>query len=1058
MATVNASWQGAKPYSKPLGVVLGWWWQIDARPIAPTGVASFRHGTPFVTQQQFISVSGIDELVVGSPLFTRDGEYVPPWRVVNANWQGAQPYEPSLDGVINVRWGDSGPRPEQYVYVDGFESHLFGHPAAVYPQAISVPSIPSSLEFGTPELGVYVILDASWEGRSPYNPPHIIVNGWWHTPQQHYVFPAGLVHTRFGGTSLRLGQHVVRTHGEDESGFGQHHLELHRRDLRPSGFSHTTVGQPSIINRNRYISAGIGRASSVFGEHEIWNRDQYITFDPKKPVAAYESGAHEVSAGIRYLLPTTIISAAYGRPWLSFSPRTLDVTGIPEVGMPKPLVGGLQFVVPNGWDSQAFGERIIPEVQFIGPFGFADDEGIPSVWHNPRVLAPRPFQRNEELRFGSHLVYNLVQYIQHEYLDDADLNGEKWGDWTKIENRNKVILTHASPPPPLGHAVVLNAAVPLYPAGLTQTQPGRPDVSHGVRHLAPEGLDSLWSSRWHTVYNDATLVSMYGAQQSVFGAHSVVNTRRYYDLKGWESAELGEAFVAYRIRTVTVETRYSIEPPPLPLPEVKLHTRYVAPPSISAMAVPAPTLNHHRTMFAPEGWHATQYGWHALRKLTPEIPQRGWNSEEFGNQFVRTQWRTVHPHENHPMVFGRPTIADTRRTIRITAGTHSLAMTDRHKVTKTGQDEGNYEQVIHVNSQQPPNGMLTVPDPSVMGRSLFPEGEDTSVFGPLVVHANSIRVEPGIWEHKFGTPSVSGPNVIYVESFGVIDNNEEAKRFGKPDMSPRTIWCTTDVTQQAVRNHKGLWEVIGSEREDAKLGRPRVEHQHRVIDHERQWMAKLEMTKYGFPALYLSKQYVEMQGLNSQRIGFPTVDGGVRHIELFDSHESHAFGTHTVRSPGAWVRYIRPIGLREVWGEQRVELLHREVSPKAFDALVVPATSGNSNTRYVYHPNTLHVGPPMPTIPEGYDANEFGEDTWVSHWVREVFPQGDDHQLVNEYDIMYFQQRMRVTRTELPRPVSSHPLEGFDSLRTGTPDVRPGVYFIRPDGNADQYYKGGLQE
>ena len=100
----------------------------------------------------------------------------------------------------------------------------------------------------------------------------------------------------------------------------------------------------------------------------------------------------------------------------------------------------------------------------------------------------------------------------------------------------------------------------------------------------------------------------------------------------------------------------------------------------------------------------------------------------------------------------------------------------------------------------------------------------------------------------------------------------------------------------------------------------------------------------------------------------------------------------------------------------------------------------------------------MPTIPDGYDANEFGEDTWVSHWVREVFPQGDDHQLVNEYDIMYFQQRMRVTRTEMPRPASSHALEGFDTLRTGTPDVRPGVYFIRPDGNSDQYYKGGLQE
>ena len=44
---------------------------------------------------------------------------------------------------------------------------------------------------------------------------------------------------------------------------------------------------------------------------------------------------------------------------------------------------------------------------------------------------------------------------------------------------------------------------------------------------------------------------------------------------------------------------------------------------------------------------------------------------------------------------------------------------------------------------------------------------------------------------------------------------------------------------------------------------------------------------------------------------------------------------------------------------------------------------------------------------------------------------------------------MRVQRVLMPG--------GFVDTRMGTPNVRPGVHFIRPDGNSDQFRKGVLQ-
>ena len=102
----------------------------------------------------------------------------------------------------------------------------------------------------------------------------------------------------------------------------------------------------------------------------------------------------------------------------------------------------------------------------------------------------------------------------------------------------------------------------------------------------------------------------------------------------------------------------------------------------------------------------------------------------------------------------------------------------------------------------------------------------------------------------------------------------------------------------------------------------------------------------------------------------------------------------------------------------------------------------------------LRIGPLMPTIPEGFNAELFG-NSWVSHRVRDVGVEGFDAFLC-EYDLRAFKHRMRVWR-RVEAPARAHlRAEGLAPAGVGTPGVRPAVHYIRPDGNADQHRKGAF--
>ena len=126
---------------------------------------------------------------------------------------------------------------------------------------------------------------------------------------------------------------------------------------------------------------------------------------------------------------------------------------------------------------------------------------------------------------------------------------------------------------------------------------------------------------------------------------------------------------------------------------------------------------------------------------------------------------------------------------------------------------------------------------------------------------------------------------------------------------------------------------------------------------------------------------------------------------------------------------------------------------QGWNALSMGASKPN-DTPYTWQ--GLRVGPLMPTIPKGFNAEQFGT-AWVSLRVRDLFVPGDDFMQVAEYDPMEFAKRMMVRNASTPRPPAQGiGPAGFDTFAAGTPGARLGAHYIRPDGNAEQYRKGAL--
>jgi hypothetical protein len=328
-------------------------------------------------------------------------------------------------------------------------------------------------------------------------------------------------------------------------------------------------------------------------------------------------------------------------------------------------------------------------------------------------------------------------------------------------------------------------------------------------------------------------------------------------------------------------------------------------------------------------------------------------------------------------------------------------------------------------------------------------GFDAVRFGAQVVTANSIRVEPGYWELLVGEPTMTLKNrALQVNGISPVTN------VGRPQFSPHTIYSVMEAPRQAMENHP-TQETLHYVDHDKYTGRPLTGPGTPRISH---WGLKVGAGGVGVPYRQVSepavenlRRYVGAAGFLSMRFGVPSVPGK-QTANVYDPSDGQAFGLHEVsRPPYTGPQHSASVGIAPpATPAPIVEFRDRVRSMTGWESLAMGA-SVQGDTPYQWQ--GLRIGPLMPNIPEGFDAQEHGT-AWVSLRVRDVAMQGFDA-FESTYDLAHFDLRMRVRGTPVPPPPAQVlGAVGIGPAPVGTPDARRGTHYIRPDGNAEQYRKG----
>lgn len=970
--------------------------------------------------------------------------YTPPVATLSPSWEGVGGY------VRPVVWL-SGSWTQGVIYPAPFEATKWGETFVTKQQFLDPGGWDSSV---FPTLSLRVTLD--WE----YPPPFAEVNASW-VGKVAYAPPSGAnLQAQWVMGSGSVEDQFTDPTGFDAAAVGAASIRNGFEFLAPGGFNALQAGQPTIYNLDRYLVLGGIASKLAWGRPTVQNRDRYIT-----PAGEYSTlfGTAFMQGGVTQVLVSGIAPPVLTqKPWASFSPRWVEAGDLKAPGVSVPLVGGTRYLEPTGFEATLWGERIIPESQTVYPAGQALTLwGQAKAWNHTSRVSPSAIKwPSEELRFGTATTWNLRQIVQHRHdIEHTDA----FGVWTGIENRNRVITHRSTAPGFLPSPQVENAARPLLPAAIASPAvPLTGMVSHGVRSYQLEGIEPPLMGRWLTVHNSARLVQPTGFTATTFGDNRPANNRRYFPyITAGDQQIISAPMVTFAIREVAQGSRYAIAPPLVPLPGVKLHTRYVEPLGYEAAVMGGHNLHIHWTKFLPRWVHTDLFGDARLKNLTPELWTYGRNSEEFGVASVRTQWRRLETRETYTQVFGMAKIADRRQRV-YPQGIRPLRQGDKHKLDRTGPYIPEPQWITHTNPHgyDETLGVYPTPTPPDHGvgeptlnlQSAYPEGFDSLSIGDLRMTANSIRMRSGYADYfAFGTHFVSAKiRVLDLNEHG-IEATLETERYGIPRLSPHTIWAVKEAPEQAIVNHyRPTLHYVDHDPATGQskkgVGRHTVSLQNRVIRPQGILASKFDDAHH---AVELRNRAILPPSIPQPNMGWVRIGGTlktIRHESTFSDVFGQAKLTRYWRGP----QTVSPLGIGSAVPAPSIDFFHRTLKPSGFSAL----TLGNSRGEPPYAWQSLHVGPPMPTIPEGFNAELFGA-TWVSLKIRGIAVPGFDA-FLSEYDFRNFALRMRVRGTPAAGPVTQGVVvQGFDAFSSACPgNISNWVQYIRPDGNMDNYRKG----
>lgn len=889
----------------------------------------------------------------------------------------------------------------------------------------------------------------------------------------------------FGENTVRNKTPSIIPYAFNSATFGLGLIAYRHRSIRVSGFVNTTVNKPivdktpqlsprgigafasghhAITNGIRYIEAGALNATLFGIQIRIWFRYRYLA---APGIASLSIPSPKVERGVRELIIPGFAAPPLAQPTVWFKLRQIAPPSIHNIFASNHQVGGTQHVQPIGYVASLFGERIVPEIQSVYPLTwFSQGFGQQQIELYKRWVRVPGFTTHNQMageRFGHANFWNKRQYIIQQYDSGNGLNPPPFGQWTAIANRNRTIKVSSFDAARYGYVNILNKATPIKPAAMDQLRFGMSMIAYRVRQLRLQGMEAPYISSWGRVVNAAAQLMVPGRVQTLWGVPGVVNTRREYRWVGaFESMLFGQPMVDFKIRTLSIEGRHSINPIYPPMPKVELSKRYVEPiwPEHNKLGNPSLYIRWNR--ITPRWTLREYFGEHVVKNLTPELLQRGVNSEIFGVAALRNQWRHLPIDGFGAQLFGKPDIAYRDRSIAI-SGFAAFGY-GLQKVTKTGAPPyslqhitldwiGEGERPLDFEGDGIELPFLQVSSPSLRTNVIYPRGFVATAFTSPHTQSNGILVQPGIQEFAVGNHTVILRNrVISVPTLGDLLQIKETR----PRLSPHTIYAVVEAPEQAKNNHptSASLHYVNSNRQTGRVGEefgiPKV-----ALFNRRANAQGFALFKMGDHTIQLSKRYISVRAINSYRSGWHlTSDGSPRTITQYDSKDMSLFGKPDLKKVHFGPFIVQPQGfVSTVFGPSKTEFLHRPIYPRAWVATEIGYSRGNDTP---YKPQSLWVGKPHPTIPNGFLAEKFGT-TAIGLRVRDIGVPGFES-FSSELDIAQFGGRIKVIQEKKPIIITpkevNAPSMGLASY--GVPDIRLKVHYIRPDGNSNQYRKGGL--
>lgn len=839
--------------------------------------------------------------------------------------------------------------------------------------------------------------------------------------------------------------------------------------LSPGSIAAPSIPQPTLTLYTRYVF-NAGRSMSLIGT-------PFIAMSKRKLQAAGISGLYmgvaTLTHGNRELLVKGAEHSRYGtaqRVW--FRVRTLEPVSIfQDHKATGHIIGGTQHITTPGFDASRYGTRIIPESQYVLANNFASLLfGTPKLNKTREYLSVNGFNtagKQPADRWGNTRVYNSRQYIIQTFDIDSELNPPKIQGWMTVVNRNRFLGITGTNTALFGRAFVRNNATLMIPPGINTQPLGKAFISHRVRPVKVEGIEHPYMSGWSNVHNAAFVIAPKAWDSAAFSSYKIANTRRYYQKVGnFETLIFGDTLISFKIRDLKVEARHSIGPIYIPIHKVELYSRYVETEGNEFSGIGLPALTIHKKIITPRWYLRDLFGDVGLFNVTPELKTRGRNAEEFGQNSIRTQWRDVQVFGDNANLYGKPSIAFRDRSVHVkgmnvgaigrlqTKGTASPPLSTQYiylnNVENRGEDQDDDTNIIRdgygigiIQNQ--------VPAPFLRSNVIRPAEFVATLMGTPICYNNGILMENGIkLDKECGTPKLQlSKRTLEVES---INNRIE---MGKPSLSPHTIYAVLEAPNQAKENHKssGL-HAVNSNSGHRKAGE--------VFGNARVWMhnpylnvrSVTPRNDYGTPRVQLKRRYVELKGIQAYRFGWHKIGDGTQEIIHRQGNGFSLFGQQRIALVKDSQLQVKNTGINSLnTGRPLVEYFHRTIKPIGLNALVMGSSRGGT----LYMPQSLHIGPRRPTIPVGSLMEKWGT-TYIGLKVREILVQGFDS-FVMEYDALNFDKRMRVQRGDggpQPNPSQIIVPVAFDASRLSASNVKPGAHFIRPDGDSDQFRKGGF--